>query len=710
MRLIIAEKPSVAQSISAVLNAGIKKDGYIEGAHDLVSWCVGHLVELTPADQYDERYRKWRFEDLPINPDPWKFQIPKSKEKQFKILKNLMTDTRINEIICATDAGREGELIFRLVYHKAGCKKPVKRLWISSLEDKAIEEGFRNLKPGKEYELLYQSALCRAQADWLVGINSTRLFSVLYRQTLNVGRVMSPILAMVVDRWASIQSFNSEPFFNVILQLDGFEASSDRFTSKEDAEKLLEGCRKQAAIVKEISIQNKTENPPRLYDLTTLQREANRLLGYTAQQTLDYTQSLYEKKLVTYPRTDSRFLTSDMEQAINPVLKVSLSLLPDDIRTNFKTNTGQLINDSKVSDHHAIVPTSSIKAEMLESLPKGESDLLWLIINRLITAAGEPYKFTDTTVLIECNGHGFTAKGKNIYQTGWKAADEYYKKRIAEKNKDSKSERLLPKLQKGQKFDIFNARIDEGKTTPPKHYTEDTLLSAMESAGVENLPDDAERKGLGTPATRAGILEKLIKTELIERKGSKKHKTLQPTHKGIALATILPEQIKSAQMTAEWEEKLKSIEKGLLLPETFMAEISHHVKDLVTNYKAIADSPSELIINPESLGSCPRCKGKVLEGERQFFCQNKDCGFAIWKNNRFFTDKRKALTREMMSAFLKEGSIYLQGLYSPKTNKKYDAKIIMADDGGKYVNFRLEFSPETTEKTTSKSKLSKERM
>lgn len=703
MRLVISEKPSVAQSIATVLGVKNRKDGYLEGPDDIVSWCIGHLVELSPADQYDERYGKWCFEDLPILPEPWKYQVPKEKSKQFKTLKSLMADPKITEIVCATDAGREGELIFRLVYQQAGCQKPVKRLWISSMEDRAISEGFANLKSSKEYDLLYQSALCRAQADWLVGINGTRLFSVLYRQTFNVGRVMSPTLAMIVDRGAAIENFRSEPFYTVVLKLDGFEAFSDKLKNKDDAEKLKSLCQGSPANVKEIQTQEKMENPPKLYDLTTLQREANRLLGFTAQQTLDYAQSLYEKKLITYPRTDSRYLTADMAESTAGVLKFALSLLPLDVAGAYRADIKQLIDDSKVSDHHAIIPTSALGNTPLENLPKGEQNLLKLIAIRLITAAGESYLYAETTVTVDCNGQSFTAKGKTILRFGWKTIDDYYRSTITTRKSEKKTETPLPKLEKNQRFYQAIVRLDEGKTTPPKPFTEDTLLSAMENAGLEDLPEDAERKGLGTPATRAGILEKLIKTELVERRGEKKLKTLQPTHKGIALATILPEQIKSPQMTAEWEEKLKRIEKGQLAPDFFMAEISQHMKDLVKTYLAASENPVELAVISESIGNCPRCQDQVLEGERRFFCQSKHCEFALWKDNRFFTDKKKTLTRDVASTLLKDGSIEMKGLYSPKTQKIYDARIVMEDTGGKYVNFRLEFAPNESKERMDRS-------
>jgi DNA topoisomerase-3 len=495
-----------------------------------------------------------------------------------------------------------------------------------------------------------------------------------------------------------------------VLKLPGFDAASEKLKIKAEAEKLLAQCHGKSTTVTEVRTQEKTENPPKLYDLTTLQREANRLLGYTAQQTLDYAQSLYEKKLITYPRTDSRYLTADMAQSTADVLQSALFLLPENVTKGYSTDLKQLLDDSKVSDHHAIIPTPALKGNILENLPKGEQELLKLLAIRLITAAGEAHRYSETTVILDCCDQRFTAKGKMILQYGWKSVEEHYRSTLNIRKTEKKAETPLPRLEKDQRFDSVSVRLDEGKTTPPNPFTEDTLLSAMENAGLEDLPEDAERKGLGTPATRAGILEKLIKTELVERRGDKKLKTLQPTHKGVALATILPEQIKSPQMTAEWEEKLKRIEKGQLSPELFMAEISQHLKDLVRTYQAASETPGELALNPESIGLCPRCQDQVLEGERCFFCQNKTCEFALWKDNRFFKDKKKTLTREVAASLLKDGSILMKNLYSPKTQKTYDARIIMEDTGGKYVNFRLEFTPgEAGEKELTSTKF-KERM
>ena len=691
MRLVIAEKPSVAQSIAAVIGAKERKDGYCQGNGILVSWCVGHLVELAPADAYDEKYAKWRREDLPILPDRWKYVVPKGKEKQLNILRNLMSRKDVDGIVCATDAGREGELIFRLVYSYCGCAKPVQRLWISSMEESAIAEGFQNLKDGTDYDNLYQSALCRSQADWLVGINATRLFSVLYGQTLNVGRVQSPTLAMLVQREAAIAAFKSTPFYNVTIALKGFAATSDRLTDKFEAEKLKNACLDQTAVIKAVERKDKSDVPPKLYDLTTLQREANRLHGYTAQQTLDYVQSLYEKKLCTYPRTDSRYLTEDMAGGlpvlINAVAKVLLFMKG----TAVYMNPAQVIDSVKVSDHHAIIPTLTMRGADLDALPAGERAVLHMIAVRLICAVGNKHDYSETTVTLDCAGHPFTAKGKAILAPGWKEVEQRFRETLKQQPEESKDDtpKSLPVLTEGQKFVVMVAVVKEGKTTPPKHFTEDTLLSAMETAGAEDMPEDAERKGLGTPATRAGIIEKLVKTSLAERKTAKKAKYMLPTEKGAALIAVLPESLKSPVLTADWEEQLKQVERGALAATGFMNGIIAMTGELVQTYKPEAGAafPSDR----ETIGICPRCGGHVTESKKGFSCENRTCGFILWKDNRFFTAKKKELTKKIVAALLKDGRAVLPSCYSEKTGKTYDAVVVLDDTGGQYVNFKLEF-------------------
>lgn len=690
MRLVIAEKPSVAQSIAAVIGARKRCDGYLEGGGYLVSWCVGHLIELAAADAYDEKYSKWRYDDLPILPQKWMYSISPDTKKQFSILKKLMADSRVDGLVCATDAGREGELIFRLVYEQAGCSKPVERLWISSMEESAIADGFRKLKSSKEYDNLYQSALCRAKADWLVGINMTRLFSVLYHQTLNVGRVMTPTLAMIVTREAAISAFKQEPFYNVVLDCGGFAVSGEKLKDKGEAERIAADCNGKAATVKSVERKDKTDKPPKLYDLTSLQRDANRLYGYTAQQTLDYAQSLYEKKLCTYPRTDSRYLTSDMADSTPVIINAAAMALPFARQFPVTCDMAQVIDNSKVSDHHAIIPTLSVKGFDLAALPAGERDILTLVIVRLVCAVGKPHRYAETTVSVECEGESFTAKGKSVIDKGWKAADTVFHANLRNKP-DEEKEAALPSLSADQTFKPVMASVKEGKTSPPKHFTEDTLLSAMETAGAEDMPEDAERKGLGTPATRAGILEKLVKTAFVERKGDKKTKYLLPTHKGVSLITVLPEAIQSPQLTAEWEQRLKLIERGELVADDFLADICELIVGQIKTYEAIKGGDVLFPSGRESVGKCPRCGSSVVENKKGFTCENRDCRFALWKDNKFFSSKGKVLTKQNVAALLKNGSVKLSGLHSEKTGKTYDATVVMEDTGEKYVSFRLEF-------------------
>ncbi len=576
MKLVVAEKPSAAQSFAKVLGADNRKEGWWEGNGHLVSWCVGHLVELAPPEVYNEKYRKWRKEDLPIIPSQWLYQISPATRKQFQILKRLMERKDVDSLICATDAGREGELIFRLVYTMCGCRKPFERLWVSSMEDSAIREGFQNLKPSKEYDALYEAALCRAQADWLVGMNGTRLFSCLYGQTLNVGRVMTPTLAMVVAREAEIGAFKSEPFYTVELSLPGFTAVSQRMNDNAEAAAICKHCAGVTVTVKKEEHKDKSEKPPALYDLTTLQRDANRLLGYTAQQTLDYLQNLYEKKLCTYPRTDCRYLTSDMADGLPDLVQITAGMMPFTADIELHCTVDQVINDRKVTDHHAVIPTRELQKCNFEALPKGEFAILQLVCTRLLCAVGTPCLWTETEATLDKNSVPFTAKGRQTLQTGWKQFLP---------STESKPDPALPNLAIGEQYAVQGSRVKEGKTTPPKHFTEDTLLHAMETAGKDNMPDDAERKGLGTPATRAGTIEKLIRIGFLERKGVKKARHLLPTQKGSALVEVMPEILRSPAMTAEWEYQLLEIENRRCRPEDFMAGICWILQDLVKTEK-----------------------------------------------------------------------------------------------------------------------------
>ena len=682
MKLVLAEKPSAAQSFAKVLGATNRGDGYLEGNGYLVSWCVGHLVELIPPEGYDEKYSKWRREDLPIFPERWRYQVSSGTRKQFGILKKLMERADVDSLICATDAGREGELIFRLVYHQCGCKRPFERLWVSSMEDSAIRDGFQNLKPSSEYDALYEAALCRDRADWLVGMNATRLFSCLYGQTLNVGRVMTPTLAMAVMREAEIMAFHSEPFYTVELTFSDFSATSERMQDKAEATALCKGCIGAVATVTKAESKEKIERPPALYDLTSLQREANRVLGYTAQQTLDYTQNLYEKKLVTYPRTDSRYLTHDMADGLPALVELVFSTFPVSGVEAVPVSVEQVINDKKVSDHHAILPTRELQKCNFSELPKGELAVLQLICTRLLCAVGEPYRYTETQVELDKDGVPFTAKGKQVVQIGWK--------QFLPRDKEKKAEPILPELLTGEGLSVHAAEVKEGKTTPPKHYTEDTLLHAMETASADEMPEEAERKGLGTPATRAGIIEKLVRIGFLERRGDKKTKYLIPTHKGTALVTVMPEQIQSPSMTADWEEKLLLIEHREHDSEDFMQEIKQVISGLVQNYKVIKDA--EVMMNQsKSVGRCPLCGASVEERQKGYFCSVRECKFALWKNNRYFESIGKVPTSSVVAALLQDGRVKLRGCKSARTGKTYDAIVCMevASDGN--IKFKMEF-------------------
>ena len=620
--------------------------------------------------------------------------MPKDKKKQLDLLCRLMRDKRVESVVCATDAGREGELIFRLVYEYAGCKKPMERLWISSMEDAAIRDGFEHLRPGSSYDRLYEAAVCRAGADWIVGINATRLFSVLYGVTLNVGRVMSPTLALLVQREDQIQAFVSRPFYIPEITCGGFTASGEKLEERAAAEKIRGECDGERAFVWSVERQTKTVQPPRLYDLTTLQRECNRLYGYTAQQTLDYVQSLYEKKLATYPRTDSQYLTEDMQATVTSLIFWLREHLPFGAACAGEPDIDRVTDGKKVTDHHAIIPTVEIARTDLSELPSGERDVLMLIAARLLCATAQAHRFEAVTALLSCGGYSFTAKGKSVLQAGWKDVDRMYRQGLKQTKAEDmeEGEAPLPMLQEGQSFEGALASVKEGKTSPPKHYTEDSLLAAMENAGAGDMPEDAERKGLGTPATRAATLEKLVLAGFVQRK----KKQLIPTEKGTNLIRVLPEKIKSPVLTAEWESMLKQVERGELLAEDFMEGIADMSRELVREHITPEERFAGLFPDArgnkrEAVGTCPRCGAPVYEGKKGFFCDNRECSFALWKENKFFSGKKKTITKTVAAALLKEGRISMSGLYSEKTGRTYSAVVVLDDTGGKYVNFKLEF-------------------
>ena len=633
MKLVIAEKPSVGAAIAAVIGANEKRSGYFEGSGYLVSWCIGHLISLADAATYNEQYRKWKYDDLPIVPQDWQFTVASGKEQQFSVLKDLMQRSDVSEIVNACDSGREGELIFRFVYEQVNCQKPFSRLWISSMEESAIREGFSNLKDGRSYDNLYQSALCRAKADWLVGINATRLFSILYHKTLNVGRVQTPTLTMLVNRDYAISSFKKEKYHVVRLDAGGVSALSERLNEEAAAQQMKAACEKSQAVCTSLKKEKKTVAPPKLFDLTALQREANRLYGFTAKQTLDYAQALYEKRLLTYPRTDSKYITSDMQRSTKELITGLCSLLPFMRDVKLQADLTRVCDNSKVTDHHAILPTAEFLKTGFSSLTDSETKLMTLVCAKLLCAAAAPYEYEAVTAVISCGGYTFTAKGKTTLCEGWREIEK------------------------------------------------------LSRAASEEQDEDAERKGLGTTATRAGIIEKLISAGFAERKGKK----LIPTKDGYNLAAILPEVLTSPQLTAEWETRLTGIAKGSDSPDDFMRSIEEMTAGLVKTYSAISEDKAKLFTpQREAIGTCPRCGAAVYEGKKNFYCSDRACSFVMWKNDRFFEQRKKAFTKAIAAALLKDGKVKIKGMYSTKTGKTFDGVVLLADTGGNYVNFRVE--------------------
>ena len=666
MQLVIAEKPSVAKSIADVLGALDRQDGYFEGGGYLVSWCVGHLIELAEPESYGEQWKKWTYESLPVNPEHWQYEIKEDTKEQYDVLYGLLNDSRVDEVVCATDAGREGELIFRLVYEQAGCSKPMKRLWISSMEESAIREGFENLKPGSDYEHLYHSALCRQEADWLVGINGTRLFTVLYGgKVLKVGRVQTPTLAMLVERESKIMNFKKEHYFMAHILCGGVDAATERIDSKTEAEQIAGACRNGQALVTSVVKEEKTVAPPKLYDLTTLQRDANRLFGFTAKQTLEYTQSLYEKKMCTYPRTDSQYLSDDMEQTAGNVIKAIFSSILFEENMMFNPDIKRVLNSKKVTDHHAIIPTMEIAKADLAALPETERKILSLVANRLLCATGEKHLYETVKAEISCGGYTFTTSGKSVLKNGWKGFEDAFKRSFKTTEEKEQEDKKLPELSEGQTFDGVQTKISEHYTTPPKHFTEDSLLSAMERAGNEDMSDDVERKGLGTPATRADIIEKLVKDGFVKRE----KKQMLPTEDGMKLITVLPDVVKSSKLTADWENALTLVAKGKMEREDFMADIETMVSDLIHTYHEVSDEQKKMFAQEQKvLGKCPNCGGEVVKGKYGAFCKNK-CGMNVSRIMGV------ALSDEQVESLLAGKKTLLKGITS-KAGKKYDAYII----------------------------------
>jgi DNA topoisomerase-3 len=692
MEMVLAEKPSVASSIAAVIGASSRKAGYLEGGGYVVSWCVGHLVSLAPTDAYGERYLKWRYADLPIIPKDWKYVVPEGRKAQFDVVAKLMGRSDIDSIICATDAGREGELIFRLVYQEAKCRKPFKRLWISSMEDEAIRAGFSALKDGSEYDRLFDASLCRMQADWIVGINCTRLFSVLYGSTLNVGRVQSPTLAILAEREDAISKFVKETFHIPAIDCGGFTAAGERQKTKKAADEIRLACEGKTAVAKKADAKEKSTPPPKLYDLTALQRDANRMLGYTAQQTLDFAQALYDRKLATYPRTDSQYLTADMESTAGMLVAAFSIKLPFAGGCPESPDLSRIIDSSKVSDHHALIPTMEMAKVDLSGLPSGERSLLLMMAARLLCAVSPRHAYKEVCAEIECGGRIFTAKGRTVLDWGWKSLESAFMSFIkADPNEgEDGGDEAMPDIVAGQEFKNVKASVKTGRTSPPARLTEDTLLSRMENAGKAEADSGAERKGLGTPATRAQIIEKMIRSGYAERK----KKILAPTEKGASLVAALPEKLKSPVLTSEWESKLRQVERGELGAADFMEGISDLVRGIVEENQSPLKGMSGLFAaksGNQAVGLCPRCGGEVSEGSKGFFCANKSCGFAMWKSDLFFSKKKKQLDAATAAALLKDGEVRMEGLHSEKTGKTYNATVVLDDAGEKYVNYKLKF-------------------
>lgn len=688
MKLIITEKPSVAMAIAKVLEINKKHDGWMEGGGYYLTWCVGHLVELAEAGDYNAAYKKWNLGDMPIIPENWLYKVSHSTEKQFQVVKKLMLDSNVDRLICATDAGREGELIFRLVYYQAKCKKPFDRLWISSMEDRSIRNGFTNLQDGKSHDCLYNAALCRSQADWLVGINGSRWFSLLYGGKLNIGRVQTPTLAMIVEREHQIKNFVKEKYYINHIDLDGLDATGDKLKDKNQAEQIRASTNGQDATILAVDKSIISVKAPNLYDLTSLQRDGNQYFGLTATETLNATQSLYEKKLVTYPRTDSQFITDDMHETVEQLIPRVADFLK--LPLEHQPNSKILINNKKVTDHHAILPTAEISSLNFETLAKNECFILKLIASRLIFATAPRHQYAETIVSASCSGYVFKAKGKTVVDAGWKELESSFKKVMLIKE-NKKEDVVLPEINKDQIFSSVNATISEHDTSPPKRYTEATLLSAMETAGNEFIEDGGDKKGIGTPATRASIIEKLVSGKYIDRNS----KQLIPSESGISLIAAVPDTVKSPKLTAEWENRLKEIEAGKLSKSTFDEMIKLFIVSMINDNKTANDSLVGKFKSQShertSIGKCPRCGQAVYEGEKNFYCSNRECQFVLWKDNRFFSEKKKKITKRIAEDFLRDGQSKVSGFYSPKKDTKYDATVVMEDTGEKYINFKLVF-------------------
>lgn len=699
MYLVIAEKPSVSQSLAKVLGAYKRENGYLEGSGYLVSWCLGHLAEYALPEAYDSRYEKWEFSDLPIVPDEWKLLVAKDKKEQFDNLKKLLNRTDVEYVVNACDAGREGELIFKRVYDLSGSHIPVKRLWISSMEDTAIQDGFANLRDGKEYQNLSAAAVCRAQADWLIGMNATRAFTTKYFKRLSVGRVQSPTLAMLVERQEKMDGFVKEAFYKVSLSDEGLTVTSENIKDETEAETLAALCNGKPGTVTKLEKNHRQSMPPKLYDLTTLQREANRMFGYTAQDTLQELQELYEAKLVTYPRTDSQYLTSDMEDTAVELIDDLSEVLPFLSGMDSERNVSRLIDNKKVSDHHALLPTKEAMGKNLSELSTKQKNIFLMICLRLAQAAAAPCKYDETNVTVRCEEKDFTAKGKLVTDSGYQAMASAFRELLRmEKQKNEDDSAVIPdNIFEGMTIPAMKAERSKHFTAPPKAYSEDTLLAAMEHAGQKEFDEDTEKKGLGTPATRASIIEKLVSSKYAVRKG----KQILPTPDGVALIAVLPDYLKSAGMTAEWENKLLLMEQGQMDRRDFMDGITDMIDTMLADCKEIPEEELHRFYQREAIGTCPCCGKAVYEGKQSFYCSDKECPFTLWKEPRYLINMRKSIDKKMAAELMKKGYVRIKDLYSPKTGKTFEADLHMNVADGK-VNFKLEFPQRKPEKGSKK--------
>lgn len=688
--LVIAEKPSVAQSYAKNLSAYKREDGYLEGESCIVSWCLGHLAEYAQPEEYDPKYEKWQFDDLPILPEVWKLKVSKDKKKQFEVIKTLMSRSDVEYLVNGCDAGREGELIFQRVYDLAGCRKPVKRLWISSMEDAAIQKGFQTMKSEEEYKNLCMAAVCRAQADWLIGMNGTRAYTTRYFKRLVVGRVQTPTLAMLAERQERIEHFQKEAFYKVALTDGKLTVVSENIANEEAADLLAALCNGSTAVVTQMKKERKKSFPPKLYDLTSLQREANRYFGYTAKRTLDMLQELYEEKLVTYPRTDSQFVTEDMKDSVEELVGKMPVLLPFVDYGQLGHGVKRVINNAKVSDHHAILPTKEAVEKGISDLPSDKKNLMMLICQQLVQATGEEYLYEQTDITVKCQEHDFKARGKIPVQMGFKEVEKAFKQLCVKAGpvEEKEKETSIPaRYEEGMRLFPVKAEKTTHYTSPPKPFNEDTLLAAMETAGNKEFDSETEKKGLGTPATRASIIEKLVSSGYAQRKG----KQILPSTEGKELVKVMPEYLKSAVMTAEWENQLLLMEKGEITDTQFMGEITSLVRKILEVCREIPEEERRRFqMEREVIGKCPVCGCDVFEGKQNFYCSNRQCDFALWKENRFLGSMEKNLDKKMARELLDKACTHVKGLYSKKKDMKFDADLLLTLEDGK-PRFHLEF-------------------